>query len=247
MLNKITHYSIRTLTIGALFLVSACDSSPDTGYQNIDGQWNYVIQRGLLPDLAATPLDVDNGSFEVLNQQGYAKDNTQVLFSSVPVVGADAASFKLLTDRKRESFAVDKNRAYVLGLPINGSDPDSFEVFKLNYSRDKSHIFCGTFKMEGVNPDEFEVVQVSDLWITTHYQPSIADIYGEQYAVGVPVLDCGGWGRDKQHYYYGPTRLEGVDYETFELVGEFKARDKHGMFNGRNRAVDKTTKTNHPK
>jgi len=234
---KIINRIYKVFMISALMGLSACGWVTNTGYQEFDGQWYWVVQRGLLPDLSKTLLDVDHESFEVLNQQGYAKDNAQVLFSSLPVAGADAASFKVLTNRKREVFAVDKNQAYVLGLPINGSDPNTFEVVNLNYSRDRTQLFCGTFKIEGVDPDNFEVIKVNDLWVTIHDQPTIAEIYGEQFATGTPVLDCSGWGRDKQYYYYGPARLEGADYDSFVLIDEFTAKDKHGVFNGRNKTT----------
>ncbi len=233
MINRI----FAVFMIAALMSLSACDWMSNTGYQKIDGQWYWVVQRGLLPDLSKTLLDVDHESFEVLNQHGYAKDNAQVFFNNSPVVGANAASFKLLTNHEREVFAVDENQAYVVGLPINGSDPNTFEVVNLNYSRDSTQVFCGTFKIEGVDPDNFEVLKVNDLWVTIHYQPTIAEIYGEQFATGIPALDCSGWGRDKQYYYYGPTRLEDADYDTFELIDEFTAKDKRGVFNGRNRTI----------
>lgn len=242
ILNKTINRVYKALVLSTLIGLVACNSWLDTGYQEIEGQWYWVVQRGLLPDLVKTELNVDNASFQVLNQHGYAKDNKQAFFRSQPVEGADALTFELLSHNKREVFAVDKNQAYVIGLPIHGSDPDSFEVFKLNYARDKSHIFCGTFKLENANPSEFQVLEVNELWITTHDQPTIAELYGEESARGTPVLDCFGWARDGQSYYYGARRLEGVDYETFERLGNW-SRDKSSYYFGarRVRGIDYDT------
>lgn len=85
---------------------------------------------------------VDGESFAPLNDF-YARDKNKIFFKDELILpGADAASFRLLSEH---DFARDKNHVYYLSSKqpfiIGDADPASFEVFDRGYAKDKNNIF----------------------------------------------------------------------------------------------------------
>ncbi len=99
--------------------------------------------------------------------------------------------------------------------------------------------------MDGVKLDSLEVVRESWTWQATLIKEAFIQEFGTAFeAVNVsdesPALVGLAWARDGQFYYYGPARIEGADYETFEIVDHTTAKDKNHEYSG-NRRSDAAT------
>ena len=59
--------------------------------------------------------------------------------------------------------------------------------------------------------------------------------YGEAFA-GLdisqrnPVITGQGWARDGTFYYFGPARMEGIDYPSFRILSPFQSADAHRKY-----------------
>lgn len=154
------------------------------------------------------------------------------------IAGADPASFVVLDE---VDYAKDNHRVYVRGFEIPGADPKTFRVLGGPYARDNAKLYCGTLTMPPANTERFEVVLSSSTWsetnrdsLTSEY---LADEFAESLAATPPIRDevvvtGDAWARDGVHYFYGPTRVVGADYASFEIIDEFRARDKSSTFHG---------------
>jgi hypothetical protein len=167
----------------------------------------------------------------------YTVLGTEVTYKGRPVAGADATSFEILSD---VDFAKDANSVYVLGYPIDGTDPKSFRVIRSPYSRDNHRVYCGNVPMDGVKLDSFEVVRDCSTWEGIFIKESFIQDFGAAFeAVEVsdksPAVVGHAWARDGQSYYFGPARVDGADYETFQVVDDSTAKDKNHEYRGSRR------------
>ena len=192
------------------FLLMGC-----TGYQKrFNGDWVYVTWdegRGRL----AHDINADNETFEVL-RDNYARDEDHVFLGGGIIAGADPKTFQLFPDT---TFAKDREHAFVRGHVIPSADPQSFTVIEGPYGKDQSRVYCGTNPMEVSDVDKFEVVHWSGMW-----QTSLSD--------GADSVAGYAWARDGVSYFHGPKRIDTADYNSFEVLDGFSARDKNNKYSG---------------
>jgi hypothetical protein len=217
--------------IGALastvtILIAGCG----TGYQKVDGEWSWVsIDEGR--GRTVEKLGADNATFEVLGNRDYGKDKNRVFYRTRPIDQADPATFEVLSN---PMYSADSERVFVRGHMIPGADRKTFHLIKEPYGRDASAIYCGTLKMNVYDRDAFEVVSELGYWSGSDGKQLVFE-FGDEFkdvskdagaVIGVA------WARDGKAYYYGPARIEGADYSSFQIVGTYEARDKNRVFTG---------------
>lgn len=216
-----------------LLVLAATGCGIGTGYQKIDGEWCYVTSdegRGRL----VHEIDAHDETFVVLRGAHYAKDEESVFFGTDRIESADSSSFDVIpTEGNDYVFASDQQRVYLDGIEIHGAHPDEFEHIGGPYSKDRSHVFCGTVAMEVSNIDRFEVILWKNMWLTISDAEYFARWYGEPFAnVRVPAVIGRAWSRDGESYFYGPARINGADYGSFQVTDDYTARDKDTEFSG---------------
>lgn len=85
-------------------------------------------------------LGADENSFIALDKEnGYAKDKNSVYYFGQKVEGANAKTFKVISDGE---YSKDDKNVYASGEIIKGADPETFREFpETSYSRDKNNLY----------------------------------------------------------------------------------------------------------
>jgi len=212
-------------------LVVACLAGCDVGYKKVGGKWSYVTWDEANGRNVA-PLDADDATFTVMKKGKYAKDKDRVYYRWVEIPGADPATFELLDD---EDYAKDKEHVYYRQFQVIQADPATFRVIETPYGKDTADAYCGTVPMDVHNVDDFELVsEVRGISECSHRETFLR-LYGDQLAdleisPDHPVVVADAWSRDGQHYYHGPSRVEGADYASFRIGEHGSASDKHRAY-----------------
>ena len=157
----------------------------------------------------------DGPSFSVLknttlayvkNKTLYAKDKNQVYFRGQVIPQANPEMFTVFATSVND---ISKDNQHVFnGLNIiEGTDPQSFELFERNvldfdspYTKDKNFVYYLFKPIENADPGSFSHVSG-----TNYY-------------------------RDKHHIFYEGEILLGVDLDTFEVTGYYDAKDKDYIY-----------------
>ena len=116
------------------------------------------------------------------------------------LLGADVASFKVIN----YVFARDQKRVYFKHLPID-ADVRSFYVDHNNVARDLFNVY---YIDQSVNDEA--ALRIMD---------------GADPSTYHAIAGWDSWGKDKAHYFFKHKQLD-ADYESFEFLSSFWARDK---------------------
>ncbi|GAB3647742.1 hypothetical protein GCM10028791_10290 [Echinicola sediminis] len=123
-----------------LLLLFSCYSR----YQKEDGVWAWVTKH---PDTGKriTSLEgLDPDSFTLLENSKYARDKHSVYYKGKPIFMADPVSFAVLND---SGYSKDNKNVYFETEKIILANPASFQFLAFPYSKDESHVFCGTLPL----------------------------------------------------------------------------------------------------
>ncbi len=224
--------------LGVLFLtcISTGCHQEKLGFQVKDGQSVFVAKVTGGPGSPIITRQIaaaDPATFKPVNAYSrgtipYAKDATKVLLghgnSPFLLEDCDALSFKILTPVGR--YAQDKQHVYYWGLKLEGSDSKTFELLDPPYSRDAKQVYAGARVIPGADPAGFEVVVPGDTEVAII---SSGRTYKSRDDTTSPT-SIWGWARDGRYYYRGSVRVNGADYDTFEILGTFYAKDANHVY-----------------
>lgn len=139
-------------------LLGLLSSACNTGYERQGVNWVWVSYNENDGKREMPILGSDGASFEVLQDERFAKDRSAVYFEGRLITGADPQHFKLLGE---SSYSKDGKRVFLDCLPLIHADPASFEVLEYPYSKDARNVFCGTLPMR-LEPGEMESFAVTN-------------------------------------------------------------------------------------
>lgn len=219
---------MRIALLTLLFLlISGC-----SGYEVRDSSvywtyWNEGMGSG------ETELDVDLETFEILDNDNYAKDKLRVFYKGRVIEGADAKTFKTIS----EFYGIDKFHAFHADTLIPNSNGASFEVLNGNFSRDGKDYF---FNERPLNVCDYKSFKIHDFNGAQGNWLSYDDKCAYYMKSRIPIVDrdsftvlFGGYTKDKENVYLGNRVVEGADPASFEMNGNtFAGKDKHSCFNG---------------
>jgi hypothetical protein len=203
------------------------------GYQKHGGKWCWATGGEPFSPIQYRDLDADSRSFRILNDR-FAMDRSKVFCFGMLLEGADPVSFVVLPDNWHSK---DESSVFISGWKIPGADPQTFILIDSHYAKDKSKIYCGNVPMDVADVDAFEVVYDDVLAGAITSKSYFLEEFGDSLdwldvSSSHPALVSGSWCRDGVAYYYGPARVEGADYASFE-IGEWpKAKDKNREYRG---------------
>lgn len=219
------------VAIGSL-IASGCGASisGSKGYKQIDGQWAWVATN--VNGTSTATIDADADTFEILTDIRYGKDKYRVFRRATVIRGAEPATFELLSTI---DYAKDKAHVFLQEHQIPGADPSSFKVIRYPFGRDARRVYCGTVPMAVENIADFEIVSEITSTGATLDRDHFLREHGQEFAhlevsPEHPAFTCNAWSRDGKHYYYGPARVDGADYESFRIVDRFSAFDKNRKY-----------------
>jgi hypothetical protein len=205
-------------------------------------QWEEIAEKTRAEYLGGIKKAIAeiSGKSEVPGGPDYSVEKQRVLYQGREVAGADASTFRPLSNR---AFGVDSRNVYVLGCAIPGADPRAFRVIGGPYGRDASAVFCGTVRMSVRNIERFEVVLSDGTWEECYDKRDFVFTWGEVFenvtvSEKTPAVVGKAWARDGASYYHGPTRVAGADYASFRVKNCYQANDKNGEFTGAFRTDD---------
>ncbi len=135
------------LLILALIVVLSLLNSCGTGYQRNGGDWVWKTNDEYNGVRSHVIVGIDQGSFKVLSNNNFAKDDYQVYFQGKKIKHASPQTFQCLTD---DAYGYAKDHQYVFfdNEVILNADPITFEILEFPYARDKNDIYCGTMPMK---------------------------------------------------------------------------------------------------
>ena len=161
---------------------------------------------------------------------------------------ADATS-KVLFEPLFDGYAVNENGIYFSWEKILHADPETFEVLKEWYARDKKNIyflgkslgviFTGK-NFSSLNPATIEIlddryvknkdaVYFHSLWeypyVKFHWVKIVESADPETFKVL-----CRGYAKDSNSVYYNAKKIEWVDIKTFEFLKWYCVKDKHNVY-----------------
>jgi DKNYY family len=136
-----------------------------TGYQQDGNLWVWVTVDEQHGRRAHPILMADAASFKVLSDKNYAVDQHQVYYQGRALRGADPATFQLLTG----GYGKDKREVFLDTEPVVLADPATFEVLAFPYARDRERVFCGTLPLtlQGAAVQAFRVTNTDKLMANT--------------------------------------------------------------------------------
>jgi len=137
------------------------------GYKKVDGKWAYVsYDEGV--GKRVTYMDVDQATFETLDNKGYAKDKNNVFLTSGKIDNANPETFHVIGN----GYAADNKNVYLDRETLIDAEPMTFEQLDFPYSRDNKNVFCGTLPLDISNLESFKVTKSSSsksTVLTTHF------------------------------------------------------------------------------
>lgn len=141
------------LIVCALNVLISCNS----GYQKENGKWVWISYDEAVGKRVSQIDEHDFESFEILDDEHYAKDKNSVFHMRSKIENAHSNSFELIGN----GYSKDKNRVFLDDAIVIFASPQSFQILEFPYSKDDSHVFCGTL------PLNLEINEVKEFQVTS--------------------------------------------------------------------------------
>jgi hypothetical protein len=209
-------------------LFSICLSACASGYQPSGGGYVFVSWNESAGKVEVPVVGADRATFEIFDQNGYAKDAQQVYFEGRTVEGAQAATFEAVS----KLYGKDAAGVYYQGRVLPGAEPGSFKVINLQWGQDAGDVYFQDRPLEACDPETFELLK--DSW-----QKDSQCAYREGRklpnadAASFEVLNY--WFAKDRYQVYDdiPRVIPGADAATFKLrpgICQVCAQDKNHCY-----------------
>lgn len=214
-------------------MLSACSGRPsslfdEAGY-HVRGDRVYYLSD--FPGSAFQIPGADSASFHSYDRR-FAGDHGAVYFQGRPIVGADPASFVLLTDR--EGWAKDRGHVYHHDRVVS-SDPAHFAVLEGGLSKDSAAVYWSDGTVLSDDPAHFSVISDDDHYLFTKDARAV-EVNGALIADADPAtfrVLKGGYARDRQSIFYFTDRVADADPSSFAtLAGSYGRDARHAFWMG---------------
>ncbi|MFY0653583.1 MAG: DKNYY domain-containing protein [Cyclobacteriaceae bacterium] len=183
-------------------------------------------------------LDADTETFEIISEM-FSKDKNKVFKSHRTIPGADVKTFEVYLDH----FSRDVNYYYYDIIPFLSSKEGSLEVIGMGYSKTDQQVFFGWYDFEtiynypnendfkissdlkelvGADPQSFSVIEIESTNSLNRFAKDTTFAYWQDQIIESANPETfehvsGHLTRDDQSYFYLGEKMEGVDYESFEV------------------------------
>jgi len=182
----------------------------------------------------------DAKTFTHFNNRGYySKDKNQVYYNTKKLDSSDASTFQPLASDETSSYWHDKYHAYYKWKRIIGANGASFIYAGYDYAFDQNNVFFQDKLMKEADRATFQSLKMfigrdaENVFVQNIRSTNIKDITSFQLI----TLQEETFGKDKDQIYvirYTPPHpllpFPDADLETFEVVGEYYAKDKNRVY-----------------
>lgn len=127
------------------------------GYEQEDGNWAWVAYSGTGKFVRS--FDPDDATFEILDNEKYAKDKDSVYLEGIAIEHADPTTFEVLSEN---GYSKDKKHVFLGTYIIIFADPETFDIIDWPYARDDKRIFNGNLPMFVDDIKSFQITKEGD-------------------------------------------------------------------------------------
>ena len=224
------------------FLVALLYRLPGQWYNLSRGisNYDYFIKGNAVYINGKRIKGADANSFTHFNNRGYySKDKNHVYYNSKKITSADAVSFQPLAGDTTNNYWHDINNAYYKWDLILGADGASFMYAGQDYTLDKNNVFFQKQLVKEADRTTFQPLKEyvgrdhKNIFVQSLLATNIKDTTSfELITISEEVF-----GKDNYQIYalrYTPPfpllPFPNADLETFEIVGEYYAKDKNQVY-----------------
>ena len=180
----------------------------------------------------------DSVSFQALGTF-YAKDKNYAYNTEGVLRGIDAKSFKIF---KNWRYSSDINGVYYYGKgkhKLDNVDIASFITLKEEYGKDKNNVYNRGNIIIGFEANSFEVLTETLGWPADEKPIYVKDekivkindqTLSYVHANSFQLMKDGYYAKDRSNIYWYGVPIEGVDYESFQVINDTSAKDKSNKF-----------------
>ena len=174
------------------------------------------------------------------------KDDKNVYYMGEKIKDVKIKNFEKLG----QNYWKNENKIYYQDKKIENADIMSFKVLNEDYAKDKNHVYCGNEVIDPSlllgkikNPETFEflpngILYGKDKYNVYYISSTMSNCFDSYYFIHevkginkdkVEVLNKWFIKDDKNIYFKGKI-LEGVDYNTFEVLPNGDGKDKNRSY-----------------
>ena len=177
------------------------------------------------------------------------KDDKNVYYMGEKIKDVKIKNFEKLG----QNYWKNDNKIYYLNKKIENADIMSFKVLNEDYAKDKNHVYSGSKAIYSLlsekikDPETFEFLPngINDVWLygkdkynVYYIENKMLNCFDSSYFIyevkrinkdKVEVLNNWFIKDDKNIYFEGEI-LEGVDYNTFEVLPNGEGKDKNRSY-----------------
>ena len=174
------------------------------------------------------------------------KDDKNVYYMGKKIKDVKIKNFEKLG----QNYWKNENKIYYQDKKIENADIMSFKVLNEDYAKDKNHVYCGNEVIDPSpllgkikNPETFEflsngILYGKDKYNVYYISSTMSNCFDSYYFIHevkginkdkVEVLNKWFIKDDKNIYFKGKI-LEGVDYNTFEVLPNENGKDKNRSY-----------------
>lgn len=146
---------LRATLLPTLLLVVLLCGCTKTGYQKANGVVSFITWDEAHGRREHPVAGADANSFEVLDKQGYGKDQSGAYFRWSRMEHADADSLIALSDL----YARDRRRVFYEGRTVPGADPLTFAIVDAQWSRDAADVYLQGRPIKACDPATFSLLE----------------------------------------------------------------------------------------
>ncbi|MBQ2326977.1 MAG: DKNYY domain-containing protein [Clostridia bacterium] len=197
----------------------------ELGYVYENGTWNYITYS-LETGRVVNPMNVDEDTFKVLENEKFAVDKRKVFLMGDEIEGADPKTFEIISDEGNMRYAKDKDSVYIYLkdgeiMEVFGADPKTFEVLAFPYAKDKDDAYNGCLPLFVDDVSKFEVVESGEGWICISFPESF-------FTTAINTKEVAEYNKEKYGFIdsaviyseEGKAKTEKLVYEGYRVVEE---------------------------
>lgn len=202
--------------------------------------YDYCIKNNSVYFNGKRIKGADANSFTHFDNRGYySKDKNHVYYNSKKIASADVASFQPLAGDINNNYWHDKKNAYYKWNLISGADGASFVYAGQGYTLDKNNVFFEERLVKEADRTTFQPLKeyVGRDHKNIFVQSLLATNIKDNASFKLITISDEVFGKDNYQIYvlrYSPPfpllPFPNADLETFEIVGEYYAKDKNQVY-----------------
>ncbi|MFC1810648.1 DKNYY domain-containing protein [Patescibacteria group bacterium] len=190
-------------------------------------------------EFSNNPKTIEGGVYA--EDEYYIDEDAAYYISNIPtknqrriIESADPSTFEVIGD----GYSKDGNSAYWIDKTIENSDPDTFIVLENGYEKDKDRVYFRDLVLEDADPNTFEIInhEISYRYCANYGRDentvwkNSSEILGRDPSTFKLIDRECVYSKDKNGVYLIDEKLENIDPEIFEYLGNGYTRYNNTVY-----------------